>query len=66
MTFDDPNQVFDTDNLRYLGHPHVADPADPQNGYSVMWSDTAGDLKIKINVAGIVKTATIVDYSALP
>jgi len=41
-------------------------PSDPASGKSVMWVDfTSGDLKIKINVGGTVKTATIVDYSAV-
>ena len=48
-----------------------ADPADPSSGNSVQWvSDgtglgDAGDLMIKINVGGVVKSTTLVDYSSL-
>ena len=42
------------------------DPADPPSNTSVMWQTSVGDIKIKINHGGIVKTATLVDYSSLP
>ena len=38
---------------------HTADPSDPATGHSVMWSDTSGNLKIKINVGGSVVTRTL-------
>jgi hypothetical protein len=47
-----------------------ADPTDPDAGNSVQWvsdgtgSGDAGDVMMKINVTGTVKTVTIVDYSA--
>ena len=41
---------------------HTADPSDPATGKSVMWSDTSGNLKIKINVAGTTVTKTITTY----
>lgn len=48
-----------------------ADPSDPSPGEAVMWlsdgtdSGDAGDIMIKINVGGVVKTATLMDYSIL-
>ena len=47
---------------KYMEIPHVADPSDPASGKSVMWSDTSGNLKIKINVAGTVVTRTIAAF----
>lgn len=47
-----------------------SDPADPAQGESVVWlsdgtgSGDAGDVMIKVNVGGTVKTATLFDYSA--
>lgn len=41
---------------------HISDPSDPASGHSVMWSDTSGNLKIKINVAGSVVTRTLAAY----
>lgn len=47
-----------------------ADPADPDTGHSVQWvsdgtgSGDAGDVMIKINVAGTIKTITLIDFSA--
>ena len=41
---------------------HTADPSDPATGKSVMWSDTSGNLKVKINVAGTVVTRTLAAY----
>ena len=38
---------------------HISDPSDPATGHSVMWSDTSGNLKIKINVGGSVVTRTL-------
>ena len=49
----------------------AADPSDPSSGQSVMWmsdgtdSGSNGDILIKVNVGGIVKTATLLDYSIL-
>jgi len=48
-----------------------ADPTDPDAGNSVQWvsdgtgSGDAGDVMMKINVAGVVKTTTLIDYSTL-
>ncbi len=53
-------------------HAMSADPADPEDGQSVQWvsdgsgSGDAGDVMMKINVGGTVKTTTLVDFSALP
>ena len=41
---------------------HISDASDPASGHSVMWSDTSGNLKIKINVAGSVVTRTLAAY----
>jgi hypothetical protein len=47
------------------------DPTDPDAGNSVQWvsdgtgSGDAGDVMMKINVAGVVKTTTLIDYSTL-
>jgi hypothetical protein len=49
----------------------AADPADPPSGSSVQWvsdgtgSGDAGDVMMKINVGGTVKTITVVDWSAM-
>ena len=40
-------------------------PTDPASGQSVLWVDSSGDVKIKINVGGTVKTATLADFSSL-
>jgi len=51
--------------------PLSADPADPAPGHTIQWvsdgtgSGDAGDVMMKINVGGTVKTTTLVDYSAL-
>lgn len=48
-----------------------SDPADPSVGETVQWvsdgtgSGDAGDVMIKINVGGTVKTTTLIDYSAI-
>ena len=42
-----------------------SDPDDPTAGQSVLWVTDGGDVKIKLNVAGTVKTATLVDFSTL-
>ena len=48
-----------------------ADPSDPADGESVTWvsdgtdSGDAGDVMMKINVGGTIKTTTLVDYSTL-
>jgi hypothetical protein len=50
--------------------PLSADPADPDDGHSVQWvsdgtgSGDAGDVMLKINVGGTVKTITLIDWSA--
>ncbi len=49
-----------------------ADPADPADGNSVTWisdgTDTGdpGDVMIKVNVSGVIKTVTLVDFSVVP
>lgn len=46
-----------------------ADPANPSAGNATIWvsdgtgSGAAGDVMSKINVAGTVKTVTLIDYS---
>lgn len=58
--------TVDESESREVGIKHTSTPSDPEDGYSVMWVDsTTGDLMIKINLGGTVKTATIVDYSAV-
>ena len=48
-----------------------AEPTDPAASGAVLWlsngtgAGDAGDLMIKINIGSVVKTGTIVDYSAL-
>ena len=48
-----------------------ADPDDPVDGEAVLWisdgtdSGDAGDVMMKINVGDTVKTATVVDFSAV-
>jgi hypothetical protein len=37
-------------------------PADPASGKSVIWMDSGGDIKVKINVAGTTVTRTIAAY----
>lgn len=50
--------------------PLTSDPSDPDDGHSVQWvsdgtgSGDAGDVMMKINVGGTVKTITLVDFSA--
>ena len=50
--------------------PMSSDPPDPDDGYSRQWvsdgtgSGDAGDVMIKINIGGTVKTITLIDYSA--
>jgi len=51
---------FEIEKTLTLGH--TADPPDPATGHSVVWSDTSGNLKIKINVAGTTVTKTITTY----
>jgi hypothetical protein len=41
------------------------DPDDPLEGTTVLWMTSGGDLKAKVTVGGVTKTATIVDFSAL-
>lgn len=49
----------------------IAEPSNPTPGTSVQWvsdgtgSGNAGDLMMKINVGGVVKTTTLVDFSAI-
>ena len=55
----------------YTQEPLSSDPVDPSPGNSVQWvsdgsgSGDAGDVMMKINVGGTVKTTTLVDYSAI-
>lgn len=49
-----------------------SDPPDPVDGKAVMWmsdgtgAGDAGDIMVKIQSGNVVKTATLVDFSALP
>ena len=51
--------------------PLSSDPTDPDAGNSVQWvsdgtgSGDAGDVMMKINVAGTTKTVTLIDFSTL-
>ena len=50
--------------------PAIAEPADPAVGTSIQWMSngdvgTNGDIMIKINVGGVVKTATLVPFSII-
>ena len=53
----------------YTQEPLSSDPSDPSSGNSVQWvsdgtgSGDAGDVMMKINVGGTVKTITLVDFS---
>ena len=48
-----------------------AEPQDPTEGETVIWMSDGtgvgdvGDIMIKVNVGGIVKTATLLDFSIL-
>jgi hypothetical protein len=65
-----PDTILDV-NGAITQRPLSSDPANPDAGGSVMWvsdgtgAGDAGDVMIKINVGGSVKTATLVDYSSL-
>ncbi len=41
------------------------DPSNPMEGTTVIWMTSGGDLKAKVTVGGVTKTATLVDFSAL-
>jgi len=49
-----------------------ADPPDPAEGYCVIWMSDGtgtgddGDIMVKIQAGGVVKTTTLIDFSALP
>ena len=44
----------------------TAAPDDPDANMAVIWMDsTSGDLKVKLNLGGSVKTGTLADFSAL-
>ena len=45
-----------------LTFTHTSAPSNPATGTSVIWADTSGDLKIKINVANTVVTKTITSF----
>ena len=45
-----------------LTFTHTSAPSDPATGTSVIWADTSGYLKIKINVANTVVTKTITSF----
>ena len=40
-------------------------PSDPIAGQSALWMNANGDIRIKINVGGTIKTATLADFSSL-
>ena len=41
------------------------DPSDPVEGTTVLWMTSGGDVKAKVTVGSVTKTATLVDFSAL-
>ena len=41
------------------------DPSDPLEGTTVLWMTTDGDLKAKVTIGSVTKTATLIDFSAL-
>ena len=41
------------------------DPDDPLEGTTILWMTAEGDLKVKVTVGSVTKTATLVDFSAL-
>ena len=41
------------------------DPSNPVEGTTVLWMTSGGDLKAKVTVGGVTKTATLVDFNAL-
>ncbi len=41
------------------------DASNPVEGTTVLWMTSGGDLKAKVTVGGVTKTATLVDFSAL-
>ncbi len=41
------------------------DPGDPVEGSLVLWMTSGGDLKAKVTVDSVTKTATLIDFSAL-
>lgn len=49
-----------------------ADPSDPAEGSYIIWQSDGtgagddGDILIKITAGGVTKTATLVDFSAIP
>ena len=45
-----------------LTFTHTSAPSNPATGTSVIWADTSGDLKIKINVLNTVVTKTITSF----
>jgi len=59
------------DNTAATLQPLSEDPDDPPDGRAVYWlsdgtdSGDAGDIMIKINAGGTVKTDTWIDYSAI-
>lgn len=67
--FVDTDPLIDTTRT-FHQEPLSSDPVDPVDGHSVQWvsdgtgSGGVGDVMMKINVGGTVKTITLVDYSA--
>ena len=41
------------------------DPSSAVEGTTVLWMTSGGDLKAKVTVGGVTKTATLVDFSSL-
>ena len=67
-----PNADYEPATKKYVDEKYdgkiqeSSEPADPASGFAVRWIDEAtGDYKIKINHGGTVKTAILVDFSAL-
>lgn len=76
MEFSNGTDWFNVASKSYVDGPSrysalSADPTDPPPGETVVWmsdgTDTgdAGDLMVRVNVGGTIKTTTLVDYSTI-
>ena len=65
-----PGTAANQDKDKFVQSALSTDPDDPADGDAIQWvsdgtqSGDAGDVMMKINVGGTVKTVTLVDYSA--
>jgi len=70
-TPDEPNERRLQGNAWNADHllPKITEPSDPDEDNSVIWMSNGygvgdeGDIMVKINVGGVTKYATLVDYS---